>query len=123
MNPPQGLRSESEEQIDLSWNEITPPRNGGSAVITYILKYTDAEEPSADHNEWNTLVGAADTLCAGSEADSAASRTTCTYDADKKTVDFTHTGVGNKKMYYMVAAQNEWGTGKFSKPNCEVNEA
>jgi hypothetical protein len=37
MNPPQGIRDESNNNVKLSWNEMTSPRNGGSEIETYVL--------------------------------------------------------------------------------------
>lgn len=48
MNPPQGLRSATSDQVDLSWNVIESPRDGGRPIETYVLKYTDQEEPNTD---------------------------------------------------------------------------
>jgi len=127
MNPPQGLRSATSDQVDLTWNKIESPRDGGRPIETYVLKYTDEETPPTDIADWKYLTGEPGVdanYCAGEDVDADVlpdARTVCTY--DDKIVKFDHVETGNTKLTYMVAARNVWGTGKFSKPNLEVLEA
>ena len=114
MNPPSGLRDESSDSVKLEWNAITSPRDGGSPILTYVLQYSKDDEDT-----WKTLAG--DEAVADNECIDDGVSTLCTFDSDK--VKFTHESAGNTKLSYKVAAKNIWGTGKFSKPNFEIDVA
>jgi len=102
MNPPQGLRDEADGSVDLTWNTMTSPRDGGSIINTYVLQYTtDAA------GTWTTLLGTDD----GQN------------DASQDVDEYTHTDAGNDKLYYKIAAKNRWGTGPYSRPNLEIDVA
>jgi hypothetical protein len=37
MNPPSGLRDEQNNDVNLEWNKVRSPRDGGSEILTYVL--------------------------------------------------------------------------------------
>jgi len=37
MNPPSGLRDEQNNDVNLEWNKVNSPRDGGSPILTYVL--------------------------------------------------------------------------------------
>lgn len=39
MNPPSGLRDEQNNDVNLEWNAVKSPRDGGSAILTYVLQF------------------------------------------------------------------------------------
>lgn len=110
MNPPSGLRDESSDSVNLEWNEVKEPRDGGSAILTYVLKVSTDDEAT-----WSILVGDSD----DNECVATADNDLCTFDSDK--IKYKHADAGNSKLSYMVAAKNIWGTGKFSKPNFKID--
>jgi len=114
MNPPSGLRDESSNSVNLEWNEISEPRDGGSEILTYVLQFSKDDEDS-----WTTLVGDEDV--ADNECVNDGTTEPCLFENDK--VKYTHADAGNTKLSYKVAAKNKWGTGKFSKPNFEIDVA
>jgi len=112
MNPPSGLRDESSDSVNLEWNEVKEPRDGGSPILTYVLKVSTDDEAT-----WTVLTGDSeetDNLCVDT-----ATNDLCTFESEK--VKFKHADAGNSKLSYMVAAKNIWGTGKFSKPNFKID--
>lgn len=112
MNPPEGQRSEFGENVDLTWNAMTAPRNGGSDIVTYILQFASTASLEAD--EWTYLLGNPD------------DETTWTNDAmmDSEGVyGYQHANAETEKLHYKIAARNAWGTGVFSKPNLEIDVA
>jgi hypothetical protein len=64
MNPPAGERQTLTNDVALQWTQMVAPRDGGSEIITYILKYTTFANIDGD---WTTLLG--------DEADTATFRT------------------------------------------------
>lgn len=102
MNPPEGLRDESNNDVKLTWNVIDPPRDGGSSVTTYVLQFTTDVAGT-----WTTLLGTDD----GNN------------NAPQSTAEYTHASAGNEKLFYKIAARNKWGTGPFSRPNLEIDVA
>jgi hypothetical protein len=102
MNPPNGERDDSTNSVNLQWQATSAPRDGGSAVLTYVLQFT--KDVAGD---WTTLLG-----------DGTAANV-----APQTQVDYTHTSVGNDRLYYRIAAKNRWGTGMFSKPNFMIDVA
>lgn len=54
MNPPAGERQTLTNDVALQWTKMVAPRDGGSEIITYILKYTTFANIDGD---WTTLLG------------------------------------------------------------------
>lgn len=84
MNPPSGLRDESSDSVNLEWNEVKEPRDGGSAILTYVLKVSTDDEAT-----WDILVGEND----DNECVATATNDLCTFDSDK--IKFKHADAGN----------------------------
>lgn len=55
MNPPEGVRDEANNDVVLNWYAMNSPRDGGSAVTTYVLMTTTDSE-----GDWTTLIGSDD---------------------------------------------------------------
>jgi hypothetical protein len=102
MNPPEGVRDEAGGNVDLTWNTMESPRDGGSVVTTYVLQTSNAPADG-----WTTLLGTDD----GQN------------DAAQDVEEYTHELAGNEKLFYRIAARNRWGTGPFSRPNLEIDVA
>lgn len=74
MNPPSGLRDESSDSVNLEWNEIKEPRDGGSPILTYVLKVSTDDEAT-----WTILVG--DSEKTDNECVDTATNALCTFES------------------------------------------
>jgi len=97
MNPPEGVREENNSDVSLTWNGMVSPRDGGSAVTTYVLEHS-----ATGTDGWTELVGASNVSTATA---------------------YTHSSAGTEKLHYRLAATNRWGTGPYSRPNLEIEVA
>lgn len=98
MNKPDGTRQAEKNAIELSWDEMRYPLDGGSPITTYNLQFKFKQD-----KEWMNVVGLTSTYLDTS---------------------FYHDGhATDSVLEYRIRAANKWGWGKFSTPNLVIETA
>lgn len=137
MNPPNAERVDGSGDGDvmLTWNLITDSRRSGGVedtdAIEYVMQWAEKRElgdgEDYDEADWTYLLGEPDNDDADANSSNADfpldDQGTFTHDDFTKSDGTTLDEPAETKMVYKIAARTKWGTGPWSKPLEEVENA